>query len=269
MQALILETSPEEKDQLVAELWERGATGFIEHEELSGRILLEAFFREPFPIDAYAAWNARWEPVEEVNWVRLTMESFAPIEVGERFFIVPDWRDEPTPPGRLRLEIRPGLALGTGYHPTTQMCLEAMERRLGAGEVFFDLGAGSGILAQAAALLGAGRIIACDIDAQAVEAAQENLARAGVAALLFQGSVDAVAGQAAHFVAANISPGATIGLAREIARVLRPEGLAVLSGFEPNRIDEVASAARAAGLELLETTARDGWAAILVRRSSS
>lgn len=269
MQALILETSPEEKDRLVAELWERGATGFIEHEGFSGRILLEAFFREPFPIDAFAAWNARWEPVEEVNWVRLTMESFTPIEVGERFFIVPDWRDDPTPPGRLRLEVRPGMALGTGYHPTTQMCLEAMERRLGAGQVFFDVGAGSGILAQAAALLGAGRIIACDIDEQAVDAARENLSRARVPALIFRGSADAIAAQAADFVAVNISPGATIALAREIARVLRPEGLAVLSGFEPSRIDEVASAARAAGLEPLETTARDGWAAILVRRSSS
>lgn len=267
MQALILETSPEDKDRLIADLWERGATGFIEHEEASDRILLEAFFREPFPVHAYAAWNARWETVEEVNWVRLTMESFAPIEVGERFFVVPDWRDDPTPPGRLRLEIRPGLALGTGYHPTTQMCLEAMERRLVAGQAFFDVGAGSGILAQAAALLGARRIIACDIDEQAVEAAQENLARAGIAALLFQGSADAVVDRAADFVAVNISPGATIALAREIARVLRREGLAVLSGFEPSRIEEVASAARAAGLEPLETTARDGWAAILVRRS--
>ena len=269
MQVLVLDCSEEDKDRLIAELWERGATGFIEHDRSADRIVLEAFFREPFSVEAYADWNARWEPVEEVNWVRLTMESFEPIPVGERFFIAPDWRDDPTPPGRLRLEIRPGLALGTGYHPTTQLCLEAMERRLVAGQAFLDVGTGSGILAQAAALLDATRIIACDIDPQAVEAAGENLARAAVPALLFHGSVDAVTAAAADFVAANISPGAAVRLAGELARVLRPEGLAVLSGFEPDRIEEVACAARMAGLELLETASRDGWAAILVRRAAS
>jgi len=269
MQVLVLDCSEEDKDRLIAELWERGATGFIEHDRSPDRIVLEAFFREPFPAEAYAAWNARWEPVEEVNWVRLTMESFEPIPVGERFFIAPDWRDDPTLPGRLRLQIRPGLALGTGYHPTTQLCLELMERRLVAGQVFLDVGTGSGILAQAAALLGANRIIACDIDPQAVEAAAENLARAAVAALLFHGSVDAVAAETADFVAANISPSAAVRLAGEIARVVRSGGLVVLSGFEPNRSEEVLSAAKSAGFEPLEDHARDGWAAILVRRNPS
>jgi ribosomal protein L11 methyltransferase len=269
MHALLLECPAEEKDLLLAELWDRGAAGFVEYERPPDRFLLEAFFAQPFPAEAYAPWKARWEPVEDVNWARITMESFEPVLVGGRFFIVPDWRGDPTPPGRLRLEIHPGVALGTGYHPTTQMCLEAMERHFERGQAFLDLGAGSGILSQAAALLGGGRIVACDIDPQAVGAAMENLERAGVPALLFLGSVAAVGCAAVDFVAANISPGATIALAADIARVLRPSGLAVLSGFEPNRTGEVRAALGSAGFKILETSARDGWAALTVRGRQS
>lgn len=269
MHALLLECASPEKDLLVAELWERGAAGFVEYERPPDRCLLEAFFAAPFPAEAYAPWSARWEPVEDVNWARVTMESFEPVLVGERFFVVPDWRGDPTPPGRLRLEIRPGAAPGTGYHPTTQMCLEAMERYLERGQAFLDLGAGSGILSHAAALLGAGRIVACDIDPQAVGAAAENLARAGAAALLFLGSAGALRSAAVDFVAANISPGATMVLAAEIARVLRPGGLAVVSGFEPDRIEEVRAALGVAGVEILDTSARDGWAALTVRPRQS
>lgn len=268
MHALLLECSAEEKDFLVAELWERGTRGVVEYERPPDRFLLEAFFPEPFPLEPFAAYRPRWEPVEEVNWARVTMESFEPVLVGERFFIVPDWRDDPTPPGRLRLEVRPGVALGTGYHPTTQMCLEAMERHLRPGQAFLDLGAGSGILTHAAALLGAGRLIACDTDPQAAEAASENLARAGVTALLLVGSSDSLRNAVADFAAVNISPAAAIALAGDIARLLRPRGLAVLSGFEPATLARVREAAAAACFEILEERARDGWAALTVRRRS-
>ncbi len=268
MHALLLECAAAEKDFLLAELWERGTRGVIEHERPPDRFLIEAFFPDPFPPEPFAAFRPRWEPVEEVNWARLTMESFEPVLAGERFFIVPDWRDDPTPPGRMRLEIHPGVALGTGYHPTTQMCLEAMEKHLRSGQTFLDLGAGSGILSHAAALLGAGRIIACDTDPQAAAAAAENLARAGVSAVLLVGSWDCLVGGVADFAAANISPDAAIALAGELPRLLRPCGLAVLSGFEPSAMAPVREAAVAASFEILEETARDGWAAITVRRRS-
>lgn len=268
MHALLLECSAEEKDFLVAELWERGTRGIVEYERPPNRFLLEAFFPERFSPEPFAAYRPRWEPVAEVNWARVTMESFQPILVGERFFIVPDWRDDPTPPGRLRLAVRPGVALGTGYHPTTQMCLEAMERHLRPGQAFLDLGAGSGILTHAAALLGAGRLIACDTDPQAVAAAAENLARAGVTALLFVGSWNSLRDGVADFAAANISPAAAIALAGDIARLLRPSGLAVLSGFEPAASVSVREAAGEACFEILEENARDGWAALIVRRRS-
>lgn len=265
MHALILECAATDKDLLIAELWERGTTGVIEHEQFWGRVKLQAFFEHVFPPDACAACDARWEEVEEKNWVREILESWEPLLVGRRFFVVPDWRDDPAPPGRLRLEVRPGLALGTGYHPTTQMCMEAMERHLRAGDTVFDLGAGSGILSQAALLLGVPRIVACDIDPQATGAAAENLRRAGVPALLYTGSAHSVAEGAVDFLVANISADAILDLAPEIARCLAPLGRAVLSGFEPRRSEEVQAGIVARGFELLESMKRDEWACLVLR----
>ncbi len=267
MEALYLECSGEEKDRLVAELWERGTRGIIEREAAGGRYELEAFFDERFGAEELAAYGPRWETAEERNWVRLIMESWRPFPVGERFFVVPDWRDDATPPGRLRLEVHPGIALGTGEHPTTQMCLEAMERELRAGECFFDVGTGSGILAQAAWLLGARRVIACDTDPQATEAAGENLGRAGVPALLFTGSAAAVADRVAAVAAANLSAETVVEAAGEIARVLEEGGRAVLSGFGPERSAEVRRAAEGAGMRFLGGQERDGWACLVVVRN--
>ena len=266
MHVLIVECATERNDEFVSELWERGTTGIVERELSHERVELQAFFREKFPVDPDLFPAARWEPVEDVNWVRITMESWDPILVGDRFFVVPDWRNDPTPPGRLRLEVHPGLALGTGYHPTTQMCLEVMERRLQPGSSFLDLGAGSGILSQAAVLLGADRIVACDVDPQAIESAVENFQRAGVSALLFTGSVTAVKTASTDFLVANISAPTVLDLADDIARVLVAEGLAVLSGFEPYRIADVVDGIRSHGFEVLDEMARDDWAAITARR---
>jgi ribosomal protein L11 methyltransferase len=265
MQALLLACRSEDKDRLVAELWEQGTAGIIEHERPADQFLLEAFFRRPFPLDSWRDWNAHWEPVEDVNWARLVMESWEPIVVGSRFFVVPDWRQDPTPPGRLRLEVRPGLALGTGYHPTTQMCLEAMERHFTAGKRFLDVGAGSGILAHAARLLGAGQVVACDVDLQAVESAVGNLERTRVPALVFAGSVTALAAGSADFLAANISPDTVITMIPKMARVLAPGGHAVLSGFEPHHLDSVRTAAATTGFETLESITRDAWACVVAQ----
>ena len=112
---------------LIARLWELGTTGIIEDPCPGDEFQLRAFFPQRFEAGEFAAWQPAWEEAEDKNWVRIIMDSWDPIEVGERFFVAPDWRDDPTPPGRIRLVVRPGVALGTGYHPTTQMCLEAME----------------------------------------------------------------------------------------------------------------------------------------------
>ena len=143
---------------LTLRLWEAGTLGITE-----GDGFIDAFFEDAEAASQFGVPEA----VINVDWVAKTQEGFPPLLVGEKFFLAPPWRTEPTPPGRLRLVITPGAQCGTGYHRCTQLCLEAMERILRPGDSVLDVGSGSGILSIAAKLLGAGRVIACDIDPDA------------------------------------------------------------------------------------------------------
>ncbi len=229
MHILRLECRPAEKDTLIAELWERGTLGVIEEDVAGGVAVLRAFFDQPF--DASAWGPARWEPAEDRDWVGEAQSKWDPVLVGERFYLVPSWRADPTPAGRLRLEMQPGLACGTGWGPATQLALEAMETQLRPGMSVLDLGTGSGILAVAAALLGAGRIYACDIDFEAAAIARDRFRSEGVEVGLFAGSIRAIRTAAVDFVVANINAEALASLAPEIDRILKPGGGAALTGF--------------------------------------
>jgi len=258
--SLRLESRDDERDILIARLWELGTTGIVQEDHPGGRTTLRAFFRAPFPADEFLLWNGSWEQEEEKNWARVVMESWEPIAVGKKLYVAPDWRDDPTPEGRIRLVIHPGNAFGTGYHATTQMCLEALERLLRPADTVFDFGCGAAILAQAAGLLGATRILACDIDPEATAAALENLGVAGVAAGLFTGSAGAVRNGSIGLVLANITAETLIAAAAEIQRLLAPGGRAVLTGFVPERRQEVTEALQSKGLTRLSSDSRDGWA---------
>ncbi len=130
------------------------------------------------------------------------------------------------PPGRLRLEIYPGMACGTGRHPATQLCLQAIERFVQPGARVLDVGSGSGILSDAARLVGAGSVIGCDIDADNVHIANER-----VRVPMFVGSADAVRSQWADVVIANIDAATLERIAPELERVRKPESTLILSGF--------------------------------------
>ena len=175
-------------------------------------------------------------------------ELMQPMEVGARFFLVPEWRDDPAPTGRFRITVNPGMAFGTGVHETTRLVMEALEDRVRPGMKVLDVGTGSGILAQAARLLGAAQVYACDIDPVAVEIAGEG----------FVGSVDAVRTAAVDLVMANISPEAIIGLARDLMRVLKPGGVLLASGFE---VAEVGDVRRALG-GVHEVRKKGNWALV-------
>lgn len=229
MHVLRLECRAAEKDRLIAELWERGTGGVIEEELPGGGAALRAFFDEPF--DASQWSPARWEAAEDRDWVEVAQSQWEPLLAGARFFLVPSWRADPTPPGRLRLEMRPGMACGTGWGPATQLALEAMESRIRPGMTVLDLGTGSGILAVAAALLGAGCIYACDIDFEAAAIARDRFRSEGVEVGLFAGSIRAIRTAAVDFVVANINAEALASLAPEIDRILKPGGGAALTGF--------------------------------------
>jgi ribosomal protein L11 methyltransferase len=235
MFSLELRVAPAENDLLVAELWERGSLGIIELDEARVR----AFFEDEAGCDSlmarFAAHDPQYRQEEQRDWVAFSREQSQPILAGSRFFLVPEWRDDPAPPGRFRIAVNPGMAFGTGVHETTQLSLEALERHVRPGSTVLDVGTGSGILAQAAELLGAAAVYACDIDPTAVEVARAKLPPGRI----FVGSADAVLTRAADILVANISPEAAIALAPEFRRALRPGGVALVSGFEAGEVEMV------------------------------
>ena len=255
MFSLELECVPEQKDLLIADLWEQGSAGIVELAENR----LRAFFEDTADRAAlrvrFAACHPAERNEEERDWVAFAQTRIEPMEVGALFFIAPEWRSDPTPPGRFRIEVNPGMAFGTGIHETTQLCLEALERHVKPGMSVLDVGTGSGILAYAGKLLGAGAVRACDTDPQAVE-----IARARVPDV-FTGSVDAVAAGSCGLVVANISPEAIVALAPDLLRVLEPDGIALLSGFETH---EAAAIGAALGRPT-EFFAKGAWALVTVK----
>ncbi len=195
------------------------------------------------------------EAVAEQNWVQLTQSQFDPIHVSERLWIVPSWHESPDP-AAINLILDPGMAFGTGSHPTTRLCLEWLERHVTAGCSVLDYGCGSGILAIAAARLGAGPVAGVDIDPQAVEAARANAERNGVAAL-FADSAEPVAGEY-DVVVANILSNPLRVLAPAICAHVRPGGRLALSGILREQVDEII-AIYAQWIPLQVADTREDW----------
>ncbi|SPE26500.1 LSU ribosomal protein L11P methyltransferase [Candidatus Sulfopaludibacter sp. SbA3] len=190
MFSLEIECDPDDRDQ--------GSAGMV---ELSP-VRVRAFFEDGIDRDQLLQLypGSTWREEEQRDWVQSARDLLQPMEVGERFFLVPEWRDDPAPAGRFRITVNPGMAFGTGVHETTRLCIEALERFTQPGAAVLDVGTGSGILAEAAKLLGAGRVYACDTDPVAVE----------IAGIGFVGSVNAIAAASMDVVVANISPEAII-----------------------------------------------------------
>ena len=215
-------------------------------------------------------WFLRDVPDED--WVRLTQSQFGPIQVGERIWIIPSWHasdpELPTPgetSGRIvRIELDPGLAFGTGSHPTTHLCLEWLTAHPIDGATVLDYGCGSGILAIAAAMLGAERVDAVDIDVQAVQSTRDNALNNGVAVNAFL--PDELAAGQFDIVVANILSNPLKVLAPMLANRVAPGGQLVLSGVLERQAEEVA-AAYAPWLTIDVWQSRDGWVCLHGRRN--
>ncbi len=223
--SITLTATQAERDQLTADLWDAGTTGITEDEHW-----VRAFFDDGTDSDAlmrqFADFHPHFERTEDVDWVAHSQSMWQPFEVGERFWLVPEWQDDPAPAGRLRLPIRPGLACGSGWHPATRLCLQAMEQVLQPGTTVLDVGTGSGILAEAARLLGAARVIGCDIDHEATLVAHRNVPDVPV----FTGSLRSVRSESIDLTVANLNAATITTISKDLARVAN--GPIILSGFK-------------------------------------
>ena len=205
------------------------------------------------------------ERIEDQDWERSWMDNFHPMRFGERLWIVPSWHDAPEP-GAVNLRLDPGLAFGTGTHPTTSLCLQWLDGQALEGKTVLDFGCGSGILAIAALLLGATSAVGTDIDIQALEASRDNAQRNDIKDEDFALYLpEDLPQQQADVVVANILAGPLVTLAPQISRLVKPNGLLALSGILAEQAEEV-RAAYAQDFELDPTAQQDEWVRITGRK---
>lgn len=195
------------------------------------------------------------EEVAEQNWVQLTQSQFDPIRITDRLWIVPSWHQAPDP-AAINIELDPGMAFGTGSHPTTHLCLEWITEQVGPGHRVLDYGCGSGILGIAAARMGAAEVLGVDIDDAALEAAAANARRNGVT-LSLQHSAQALEASFDRVVA-NILTNPLCVLAPVLAARVAPGGRLALSGVLEPQAEQVI-AAYAPYLRLEVGACREGW----------
>jgi ribosomal protein L11 methyltransferase len=260
--SLVLTVADDQRDELIADLWESGTAGITEEDGW-----IRAFFDEPAAPEEVAARFAGFKPElihdEQTDWVKHSQDQWQPLPVGETFYLVPDWRHDAPPQGRKRLTIHAGMAAGSGMHPATQLCLRALEQHARNRRVL-DVGTGSGILAEGALLAGASTVFACDIDHQATLIARNNVAASGV--LLFTGSVRSARTASVDTVVANLNAATIQTMSSDLRRVVRPHGRMILAGFREDEEKRIAS------LIQLETMARleqDGWSCLVFAGASS
>jgi ribosomal protein L11 methyltransferase len=193
--------------------------------------------------------------VPETDWVRATQAQFDPIEITPNLWIVPSWCDPPNK-NAINLRIDPGLAFGTGTHPTTRLCLEWLARQSLTEATVLDYGCGSGILAMAAAALGSNEVFGVDIDPQAIETARRNTEANGYR-VSYAASSDAIVGEY-DVVVANILAGPLTVLAPAIATHVRHGGKLALAGILEPQVERIGGA-YAPWFELTVENNRDGW----------
>ena len=202
------------------------------------------------------------ETVPDEDWLALWRRSVTPIPLGDRIIVAPTFHPPPPGHGRLEVILDPGMAFGSGHHPSTRLCAEALERL--SPEDTLDIGCGSGILAIIAARLGAKRALGVDNDPEAARVARENvdLNHLGGTVAIIAAGPEAVAGEFG-VITANLFQNAHLALAGEYMRLLRPGGRVILSGLKTDQAAAVEERMGALGLALEGRMEKDGWTALI------
>lgn len=207
--------------------------------------------------------------VNEEEWATAWKKYYNPVKISERFTIVPTWETyEPVSSDELIIELDPGMAFGTGTHPTTVMCIQALEKTVKQGDMVVDVGTGSGILSIAAAMLGAKRVHALDLDPVAVESAKLNVKLNkvhDVVAVSQNNLLDRIDEQA-DVIVANILAEIILRFVDDAYRLLRPGGVFITSGIIQTKKQEVKEGLLRAGFTIEETLTMEDWIAFIAKK---
>jgi len=207
--------------------------------------------------------------LDEEDWAHSWKAFFHPQKISPRIVVKPTWEEYTAEPNEVVLEIDPGMAFGTGTHPTTTLCVQLIEKHLCPGQSLLDIGTGSGILMIAAAKLGAAQVMGIDIDEVAVQIARLNLKHNRIASshcAVLEGDLTAVEDRHFDLVVANILSEVIASLLEDLHRVLKPNGIFICSGIITPKKDQLLQKMNSVGVKPLSITTLDEWVAIVGQR---
>lgn len=216
------------------------------------------------PDGKYGRLELEMKDVDEEDWSNAWKKYYHPVQVGEHLVVCPSWEAYDRKPDEVVLTLNPGMAFGTGTHDTTRLCMELLEKYITPQDTVLDVGCGSGILAITAVLLGANKIIGCDIDEVAVKVAGENAALNGVQDRIafHQGDLTSQVEGSFQIICANIVADVIIRLSEDAGRYLAKDGIFITSGIIDTREQDVLNALEQNGFQVIERRTSGGWVAL-------
>jgi len=263
---------PAEKQEMSTDVVQH-ITAYFPTDDLVG----ERVFKLKQLLDDVRNFGLKTEPAqielksfEDENWAEKWKSAFPPQRIGKRLLISPTWHKIEKTSEQILISLDPGMAFGTGYHPTTQLSLCLLEEVIKGGERVADIGAGSGILAIAAALLGAGKITAVDIDEHVIPIAQKNAIQNGVEEQIefLQGDAFETLDGICDIIIANILTKIILPIISNCGEYLKPKGLCIFSGILNKEVPQVEKALNANNFKIVKVLEKEKWVGLLVGRNA-
>jgi ribosomal protein L11 methyltransferase len=268
----------EDPDEEPAEGWGDGAvekparnsvTGYFpSNSSLSNKCLSLGKKLKELEIKLGISWHITYGEIDEKDWAESWKAFFWPVKIGKNLVVKPTWREYEPEENDIILEIDPGMAFGTGAHPTSSLCMSMIENYLKPGNSFLDIGTGSGILMITAAKLGAVRLLGTDTDEVAAEIAKENLLLNKIDEKRFAVKVTNLIeriNERFDVVAANILTAVILNLLEDVSKVISKNGILICSGITEQNRDVVIEKMKLKGFEIIDTETSDGWVCIAGR----